>query len=1243
MKIGLVEVEALFDSGAGKSLISSNFYRKLGEEIGKFSPEVAVELLDINNRRLKTRGTLKVCFQVVGESNPENLEQSFIVVDDIAESCVLGLDALYQHRFMFDGSERSIYRIREADHLPYQPLVVSQEKLKIPANSAQIVESEGEYGNLPPNVVCMFRSAPELPKGIRVDPLVTGNERKGLFKIVLVNETNCRITLPKFQVIGKISFEEKKTPQAIAACTTTRPVDTATFDSVLSHVPPDGRDLVKDLLTENNLIFASKTEELGCTGVVKHTINTEGRGPIRLRPYRNSPRQREIAEGIIQELITNKIIRPSLSPWAAPIVLVKKKSGETRLCVDYRGLNGITKKDSFPLPRIDDVLDLLVGQKFFSTLDLASGYWQIELDEESKEKTAFVVENNVYEWNRLAFGLTNAPGTFQRAMNFILKSVIGKICLVYLDDIIVFSKSIEEHVENLRVVFKLLEDANLKLKLAKCSFLKTSVDFLGHVISADGIAPNPSKVEAIAKYPRPRTVRELQSFLGLASYYRRFIKDFASIAHALIIQAKGQPQTLINWGQDEISSFETLKKYLVSDHVLAFPDFSKQFVIFTDASDYGLGAVLSQIDVNGKDRPIAYASRHLNKTEQKYSTIEKEAAALIFGIKRFKYYLQDEPFTIVSDHRPLQWLQTFKDETGRLGRWAIMLGNLKYTVQYRPGRVNENADCLSRIPIASVQIQPETVDDIIREQHTDPLCQDIRSYMEDRILWDENHRIMPIWAKEIDLFFIENNILCRLQAPISEKRRPFPQKQVVVPLTLRKALVGEYHDSPLSGHLAYRRTCQKLRDKYYWPSMLDDVKTYCEKCEVCDKQRKSKNRATLLSLQPAAGPFERLGLDFLGPLSPRSAEGNSYILVITDYFTKWVEVVALPDQTALSTCKALVERIINYHGPPRVIVTDRGTNFTSKLFKYLCEALRIKHCTTTSYHPQSNGLTERFNRTMMEMLRKCTKDGYEDWEEMLGHVAFAYRHSVNASTHETPYFLNHGRDAVMPIDTFLTPYSNEPITPQDYKSLTMKRLFDAFQLVRQNLEKAMRQQKKQYDKRAKDFEYQVGDKVLLDVRAIKPGTSKKLYPRFRGPYRITKVHNNRTVEIQATTGSASKLYHTNRIKPFLEPMVWTDDSVPHFEDLRINNGNLENTLAIPEDVGTEVDDNLEGVNVDETDAQRPIPITEETGLPDITEPFYGFPVAFPRRERGEPTQITGPRPDRPPGLRPWSKIRQREF
>lgn len=308
----------------------------------------------------------------------------------------------------------------------------------------------------------------------------------------------------------------------------------------------------------------------------------------------------------------------------------------------------------------------------------------------------------MYEWNRLAFGLTNAPATFQRLMNHVLKSVLGKICLVYLDDIIVFSKTVEEHMKNLRIVFDLLEKANLKLKLSKCKFLQKLVHYLGHIISASGVAPDPAKIECIATYTKPKTVVEMQSFLGLASYYRRFIKSFSTIAHPLLTQAKGKPKDPITWGEEEEKAFEELRKCLITPPILAYPDFRKEFLVFTDASNYGIGAVLSQVQ-EGKEVVIAYASRHLNSAEVKYSTIEKEALALIFGIKRYRHYLQDEPFVIVSDHRPLQWLETFKDETGRLGRWAIILSNVKYTVRYRPERVHENADLLSRIPIASVQ------------------------------------------------------------------------------------------------------------------------------------------------------------------------------------------------------------------------------------------------------------------------------------------------------------------------------------------------------------------------------------------------------------------------------------------------------------------------------------------------------------------------------------------------------------
>ncbi|KAI9551163.1 hypothetical protein GHT06_006378 [Daphnia sinensis] len=423
--------------------------------------------------------------------------------------------------------------------------------------------------------------------------------------------------------------------------------------------------------------------------------------------------------------------------------------------------------------------------------------------------------------------------------------------------------------------------------------------------------------------------------------------------------------------------------------ILIYPDFSKEFLIYTDASNYGLGAVLSQMK-DGKDQPIAYASRHLNKGEIKYSTIEKEAVAVVFGIKRFRHYLQDQPFIIVSDHRPLQWLQTFKDETGRLGRWAILLSNMKFSVQYRPGRVHENADFLSRIPMNLISVTPEDNNVMCQEQQKDSLCKAIVTFLEQNEPWKKEYGPMPSWVSEIDYFFIEDGLLCKHYESTSAKRRNFEQCQVVVPFSLRKQLLQEYHDSPLSGHMATRRTFLRLRDKYYWPTMLRDVKEYCTSCEPCALGRRvHRAKAHLNPLDLATKPFEVL-------------------------------------------------------------------------------ALNIKRMKTTAYHPQTNGQTKRFNKTVVEMIRKYLENGFERWEDILGPVVFAYNNSVHSSTLETPYFLNHGRDPVMPIDQFLRPLPPVIITPSDYKSQIMKRLHEAFQLVKSNLSQAREQQKTQYDKRVKE-------------------------------------------------------------------------------------------------------------------------------------------------------------------------------
>ena len=455
----------------------------------------------------------------------------------------------------------------------------------------------------------------------------------------------------------------------------------------------------------------------------------------------------------VQEMLEAKVIQPSLSPWAFPVVLVEKKDGEQRFCIDYRKLNHITKKDSYPLPRIDDTFDMLHGKKFFTTLDLASGYWQIELEESAKEKTAFIVENNLYEFNRMSFGLCNAPATFQRLMNYVLRDVLGKSALVYLDDVIIFSESYEQHLMDIRKVFSLLQRANLKLKLKKCQFMKKSVDYLGHVISTEGIAPDPNKIDKIANYKVPISVDEVRSFLGLAGYYRRFVPNFGTIARPLTRKThKDLEKEPFTWSEEDHKAFETLRTCLVTPPILAFPNFNLEFLLFTDACDYGIGAVLSQLQ-DGKEVVIAYASRQLQKAEIKYPTVEKEALAIIFAIKQFRQYLLDEPFTVISDHRPLQWLQDQKDVNGRLGRWAIALSAVNYKIRYRPGRIHQNADCLSRLKVASIQtVDIPRLPEIVKQQRTDETCVMIRNSRLTGQLPTDCQQNFPTWAKEIEFF-----------------------------------------------------------------------------------------------------------------------------------------------------------------------------------------------------------------------------------------------------------------------------------------------------------------------------------------------------------------------------------------------------------------------------------------------------------------------------------------------------------
>jgi len=448
------------------------------------------------------------------------------------------------------------------------------------------------------------------------------------------------------------------------------------------------------MINQNEDIFSKDKNDLGRTGIIKHTIDTGDTKPISQRAYRVTLKEKEVIKTEVDKMLEKGIIRRSNSPWASPVVLIKKKNGEIRFCIDYRKLNSITRKDSHPLPRIDDMLDTFEGSQWFTTLDLASGYWQVEMEEKDKEKTAFITHEGLYEFNVMPFGLCNAPATFQRLMHMVYGNLIFTKAPVYIDDTNVHSKTFEQHLGDLEEVFGRLRDAKLKLRLEKCYLCFKEIKFLGYIIGSEGMKVDQEKIEKVKNFPIPKNVSELRSFIGLASYYRRFIKDFSKIAKPLTDLF--QKERDYEWNTKQEESFEKLKEKLTTTPVLMFPDFEKEFVLYTDASGYALGAVLSQKGKDEKEHVIAYASKSLTKAEQNYSTTELECYAVIWGIEKFHHYLAGRKFKVVTDHYALKWLQTAALK-GRRARWILRLQPYDFEVVYKEGRKHKNADTLSRI------------------------------------------------------------------------------------------------------------------------------------------------------------------------------------------------------------------------------------------------------------------------------------------------------------------------------------------------------------------------------------------------------------------------------------------------------------------------------------------------------------------------------------------------------------------
>ncbi|GFV67985.1 hypothetical protein TNCV_1872671 [Trichonephila clavipes] len=646
-------------------------------------------------------------------------------------------------------------------------------------------------------------------------------------------------------------------------------------------------------------VFSRNSSDIGHTTVTQHRIDTADHPPIKQHPRRLPFAKQEEVGTLLREMQENDIIEPSSSPWESPIVLVRKKDGFTRFCVDYRKLNDVTKKDSYPLPRIDDTLDTLSGHKWFSTLDLKSGYWQVEIHPEDREKTAFTSVQGLWQFKVIPFGLCNAPATFERLMETVLKGLTFEACLIYLDDVIIGGRTFEEHLQNIRKVLSKLSDANLKLNPSKCKFFQKEVNYLGHIISAEGVRTDPEKVSAVKNWKRPENLRELRSFLGLCTYYRN--------------------------GQKECEdSFLQLKEALTSSPILIYPQPDKPFILDTDASNESVGAVLSQ-EIDGQERVVAYWSKCLSKPERNYCVTRKELLAIVKAIEHFHHYLYGQKFLLRTDHASLTWLMNFRNTEGQVARWIQRLNEYYFDIRHRKGSSHGNADALSRRPcpencrhcsrvetkydyaIRQITISTATPpdpwsDEKVREdQMADPDIKPLIEFMEsssNKPSWQDISAYSPTtkqyWALWNSLH-LRNGVLYRKFE--SEDGKTF-RWQLVLPRSRIPEVLKELHGSPTGGHFGVMKTLYRVRERFCWGKVRADVEQWCKSCDACSARKGPKIRSRgKLHRYNVGAPFERIAFDILGPL-PRTASGNKYLLVVMDYFTKWPEVYPIPDQEA---------------------------------------------------------------------------------------------------------------------------------------------------------------------------------------------------------------------------------------------------------------------------------------------------------------------------------------------------------
>ena len=978
-----------------------------------------------------------------------------------------------------------------------------------------------------------------------------------------------------------------------------------------SELPEEYKALYDAMIRSRYRAFAPNPEFPGKTDLVKLTIDTGDSRPIAIPPRRHPYAHDEFVRQKLQSLQKAGIIRESNSPWAAPIVVVMQK-GKARFAIDYRELNKILRNHEthYPITLIDSCLDVLKDAKFFTVMDVLSAYHQMAVDEESIPKTAFVCKYGQFEYVRAPFGLKNIPGLWSRLADMIFKGLKWSIVNVFFDDICAFSKTAEDHVRDVALVLDRLIAAGLTVSPAKCKFARSETKFLGFIVSKDGIKANPEAVATVKNFPTPRNLRGVRSFIGLCSYYRRFIKGFATIAGPLNdLMCK---TTRWHWNKAQAKAFDQLKQALTSAPVLAFPDLNKGYTLYTDASNYGLGAVLEQEGDDGQSHVIGYASRSLAAAEKKYSPTHKEALAVVWAVNKFRTYIYGRHVKIVTDHLALQYLHKVKDTTGQLHRWSMALQEYDHQIEFRPGLKHINADVLSRMewtphdtaddafiqaleeaimflpdraqpPIVPADSDNDSDDESVGavDGHVEPrsaaevdeyapawawtadlgAAQRMDEELAERVAFIETGAVPERltarqaveFKKEMEAYFLrdQDKLLMFIAHTRGTPWKDAPEL-IVVPKQLRSVIMRTYHDGAMGGHMGFNKTLARIREKYIWTGMARDVQHHCDSCNMCHSRRNPprRRRHDLGRRPPIWAPFQRLSCDYVSVCN--SERGFDSMLVFTDSLTHWVEAFPTQGTTAKNAATLLYDKIICRYGCPKELLSDNGRHFANAVIEELTRVMGVRKSYTVPYRPQANGQVERANQTFLNMLAMFADERGSDWDLYVPSLLFAYNTSFHTAIGESPYYLMYGRSPRLPTDVIFD-------TPQlIYENLSdySKQLAHRLRLAHAAAAKLNEDRRDEAfirfaAKRGKRMAFEEGDKVWLYCPHKKKGTNYKLVRPWTGPYRVVAKLGDYVYRVEWMDGSYRKpeLVHATRLKPYTARELVTPE-LPAPEDFQ---------------------------------------------------------------------------------------------